>query len=72
MKCSDDGEPLGSGGIRILNAIDHSNLKKVTVTVIRYFGRTKLGGRLFGKAYFKIADLMIEKAKRINYHSFSK
>lgn len=66
MKYSDDGEPHGSAGIRILNAIDHYNLNNVAVIVIRYFGGTKLGVGPLGKTYFNAANLVLEKAKKIN------
>jgi putative IMPACT (imprinted ancient) family translation regulator len=51
-KFSDAGEPSGSAGIRILNAIDHFELTDCMVVVIRYFGGTKLGIGPLGKAYF--------------------
>jgi len=51
-KFSDDGEPKGTAGIRILNAIDHFDLIDVLVIVVRYFGGTKLGVGPLGKAYY--------------------
>lgn len=51
-KFSDDGEPKGTAGIRILNAIDHFDLIDVLVIVVRYFGGTKLGIGPLGKAYY--------------------
>jgi uncharacterized YigZ family protein len=65
IKYSDDGEPHGSAGIRILNAIDHYNLTNVAVVVIRYFGGTKLGVGPLGKAYSNAANLVLEKAEKI-------
>ncbi len=66
---SDDGEPSGTAGIRILNAIEHFNLVKVLVVSIRYFGGIKLGVGPLGKAYYRsafetldIADKIIKKA----------
>lgn len=52
IKYSDDGEPNGTAGIRINNAIDHFNLKNVLLIVVRYFGGTKLGVGPLGKAYY--------------------
>jgi uncharacterized YigZ family protein len=52
-KYSDDGEPKGTAGIRILNAIQHFDLSDVLVIVVRYFGGTKLGVGPLGKAYYK-------------------
>ncbi|MBK7630662.1 MAG: YigZ family protein [Ignavibacteriales bacterium] len=51
-KYSDDGEPNGTAGIRILNAIQHFNLTDVLAVVVRYFGGTKLGVGPLGKAYY--------------------
>lgn len=54
-KYSDDGEPPGTAGLRILNSIEHFNLTNQLVIVIRYFGRTKLGIGPLGKAYYEAA-----------------
>ena len=51
-KYSDDGEPKGTAGIRILNAIQHFDLSDVLLIVVRYFGGTKLGVGPLGKAYY--------------------
>lgn len=51
-KFSDDGEPKGTAGVRILSAIDHFDLIDVLVIVVRYFGGTKLGVGPLGKAYY--------------------
>lgn len=55
FKYSDGGEPNGTAGIRILNAIDHFKLLNVLVLIIRYFGGTKLGIGPLGKAYYSSA-----------------
>jgi uncharacterized YigZ family protein len=52
LKYSDDGEPNGTAGIRILNAIKHFELNDLIVVVTRYFGGTKLGVGPLGKAYY--------------------
>ena len=52
-KYSDDGEPKGTAGIRILNAIQHFDLSDLMLVVVRYFGGTKLGVGPLGKAYYK-------------------
>ena len=36
-KYSDDGEPNGTAGLRILNAIEHFDLTNVLLIVVRYF-----------------------------------
>ncbi|MFH1196023.1 MAG: YigZ family protein [bacterium] len=76
-KYSDDGEPTGTAGIRILNAINHFTLTNVAVIIVRYFGGTKLGVGPLGKAYYNSAlgvlsaEEFIEKTKytfyRINF-----
>lgn len=62
-KFSDDGEPSGTAGIRILNAIDHHNLTNLLIVVVRYFGGTKLGVGPLGKAYYTSAINVLEEAK---------
>ncbi len=62
IKYSDDGEPNGSAGIRILNAIEHFGLENVLVIVIRYFGGTKLGVGPLGKAYYQAAAGSLKEA----------
>jgi uncharacterized YigZ family protein len=56
LKYSDDGEPNGTAGLRILNAIDHFNLTDVFLIVVRYFGGTKLGVGPLGKAYYSASN----------------
>ena len=52
IKYSDDSEPSGTAGIRILNAIEHFSLTNVLLVVIRYYGGVKLGVGPLGKAYY--------------------
>jgi uncharacterized YigZ family protein len=71
FKYSDDGEPNGTAGIRILNAVNHFELVNVFVVVIRYYGGTKLGVGPLGKAYYKSAFDSLKNAKqikKIKYH----
>ena len=63
-KYSDAGEPSGTAGIRIFNAIEHFNLTNTLVVVVRYFGGTKLGVGGLGKAYYKAAFTVLEKAEK--------
>ncbi|NCQ16940.1 MAG: YigZ family protein [Ignavibacteria bacterium] len=64
-KFSDDGEPQGSAGIRLLNAITHFNLTNVLVVVIRYFGGTKLGIGPLGKAYYFTALETLDGSSKV-------
>jgi uncharacterized YigZ family protein len=65
FKYSDDGEPSGTAGIRILNAIDHFGLTNCLIVVIRYFGGTKLGVGPLGKAYYNSAVGTLESSEFI-------
>jgi putative IMPACT (imprinted ancient) family translation regulator len=38
-RCSDDGEPTGTAGQPILNAVNREDLSDVVCVVVRYFGR---------------------------------
>ncbi len=62
FRYSDDGEPNGTAGVRILNAIQHFDLVNIFVCVIRYYGGTKLGVGPLGKAYYEAAFGAIENA----------
>ena len=62
IKYSDDGEPGGSVGIRILKAIEHFDLVNQLVVVTRYFGGTKLGVGPLGKAYYSAAHKVLEQS----------
>lgn len=72
IKYSDAGEPSGTAGIRILNAIDHYELSQILVIVVRYFGGTKLGVGGLGKAYFNSAYEVLSKAEIITKKLYQK
>ena len=72
FKYSDDGEPNGSAGIRILNAIEHFNLINVIVVITRYYGGTKLGVGPLGKAYYTSAYDVLKNAKKLEKVPFQK
>ena len=72
FKYSDDGEPNGTAGIRILNAIEHFNLINIIVVIIRYFGGTKLGVGQLGKAYYTSAHNVLDKTEKIKKVLFQK
>ncbi|NNG27976.1 MAG: DUF1949 domain-containing protein, partial [Ignavibacteriaceae bacterium] len=63
VKYSDDGEPGGSAGIRIINAIEHFELVNQLLVVTRYYGGTKLGVGPLGKAYYSAAFNVLEKSE---------
>jgi uncharacterized YigZ family protein len=64
---SDDGEPSGSAGRPILNAIDGRKLCCVAVVVTRYFGGTKLGTGGLSRAYACAAAAALDLAPRRRY-----
>ncbi|HET6546132.1 MAG TPA: YigZ family protein, partial [Rhodanobacteraceae bacterium] len=48
---SDDGEPAGTAGRPILQAIDGQDMDRVAVVVTRWFGGIKLGAGGLARAY---------------------
>lgn len=72
FKYSDDGEPNGTAGIRIYNAIEHFNLADVLVVVVRYYGGTNLGVGPLGKAYYIAAENAISASEIISKNPFYK
>ncbi len=62
FKYSDDGEPNGTAGIRIYNAIEHFNLQNILLIVTRYYGGVKLGVGPLGKAYYQSAFDSLQSA----------
>lgn len=62
-KYSDDGEPSGTAGKPIYQAIVGRKLKNVLVIVVRYFGGTKLGTGGLARAYSQAAVGVLEKTR---------
>jgi uncharacterized YigZ family protein len=61
-RCRDDGEPAGTAGKPILEALRHRHLQDVVCVVTRYFGGKKLGtGGLF-RAYLACASGTLDAA----------
>ena len=71
-KYSDAGEPSGTAGVRIFNAIEHFNLTNTLVVVVRYFGGIKLGVGGLGKAYYEVAHKVLEKAEKLKRKLYQK
>lgn len=69
---SDAGEPNGTAGIRILNAIEHFKLCNQLVIVSRIFGGVKLGVGPLGKAYYESAHRVINESKISSKQLFQK
>lgn len=71
-KYSDNGEPNGTAGIRILHAIEHFGLYDVLAIVVRYFGGTKLGVGPLGKAYYKASKAVLEASEIVSQTLYQK
>lgn len=61
---SDDGEPSGTAGKPILQAIDGQELDQVVVLVTRWFGGTLLGSGGLMRAYGGTAALCLQSAEK--------
>lgn len=65
-KCSDDGEPLGTAGIPILDILKKNKLNYIIAIVIRYFGGIKLGSNGLIRAYSGIIkEILTDNIKEI-------
>lgn len=62
QRFSDDGEPSGTAGLPILEAIRKKELNNVLVVVVRYFGGILLGASGLVRAYGKAASMGLEDA----------
>lgn len=60
---NDDGEPKGSAGQPIMNAVRSYGLKNVLIVVARYFGGSKLGKRGLIDAYRAAAEDALKKGR---------
>ena len=62
---SDDGEPAGSAGAPIYQAIRDKKITNVLVAVVRYFGGVELGKSRLTRVYYSTAEQSLENAKKI-------
>ncbi len=72
FKYSDDGEPNGTAGVRIMNALEHFELSAAMVVVVRYFGGVKLGAGPLGKAYYNTAYQTLKESEFVIKKPFIK
>ena len=70
VRMSDDGEPSGTGGAPVLNAMQKNGLEDVTVVVTRYFGGILLGAGGLVRAYAKAAVGALEAAEKTETAEF--
>lgn len=61
-RCSDDGEPQGTGGQPVLTLLERRGLTDTAVVVTRYFGGVLLGAPGLLRAYSGAAALALDKA----------
>ncbi|MCL1917310.1 MAG: YigZ family protein [Peptococcaceae bacterium] len=61
-KASDDGEPQGTGGRPVLEALVHRRIWNAHMIVVRYFGGILLGTGGLSRAYGGTARLALERA----------
>src|SRR5690625_901712 len=60
---SDDGEPSGTAGQPILNALLSANLMNVLMVAVRYYGGTQLGKPGLIEAYGELTRLTVNEAE---------
>ena len=68
---SDDGEPPGTAGMPVLEAIRKSGADDALVVVTRYFGGILLGAGGLVRAYAHTAHLALEAAGIVTYESYA-
>lgn len=72
QKSNDDGEPGGTAGNPILDALKKNELTNICAVVTRYFGGIKLGAGGLIRAYSHTAALGIAAAKIVRMTTFQK
>ena len=64
-RSNDDGEPSGTAGQPILEVLRGTEMRDVTVVVVRYFGGVKLGTGGLVRAYQDATKKALEQVKRV-------
>lgn len=65
FRFNDDGEPSGSAGKSILDAIDKFELSNIIIFVARYFGGVKLGVGGLKRAFFDASEACLQNSEII-------
>ncbi len=68
---SDDGEPQGTAGMPVLEAVRKSGADDALVVVTRYFGGILLGAGGLVRAYAHTAHLALEAAGIVTYETYA-
>lgn len=63
-KNNDDGEPAGSAGAPIFEALKHAHVTNSLVAVVRYFGGIELGKSRLTRVYNTVAVGALNEAKK--------
>ena len=68
---SDDGEPQGTAGVPMLEAIRKSGVSDCVVVVTRYFGGILLGAGGLVRAYSHGTKIALDAAKIVTYEKYA-
>lgn len=71
VRCSDDGEPKGTGGVPVLEVLKKSGADQALIVVTRYFGGILLGAPGLVRAYSKAASMAVSAAGLVIYKSYT-
>lgn len=66
-RCSDDGEPQGTAGVPMLEALKNTELTNILCVVTRYFGGILLGAGGLVRAYGKSVTEVANACQRYEY-----
>lgn len=66
QKHSDDGEPSGTAGLPVLEALVHGGIEDAAVVVVRYYGGTPLGTGGLVRAYGQAAAQAVAAAGAVD------
>ena len=67
QRFSDDGEPHGTGGRQLLDALDQRSIDRAALVVVRYFGGILLGTGGLSRAYAGAARGALDDAGPVRY-----
>lgn len=71
VRCSDDGEPKGTGRRAGAGGAEKSGVDRAVIVVTRYFGGILLGAPGLVRAYSRAAAMAVEAAGIVTYRSYT-